>query len=466
MVADTREPVRDYPIPDEANKVKEEFPRLSLAVQAIATDVASVLTALAGKAALTHTHAIGNVTGLQSALDGKASSNHQHAFDDLSDVDLTGVSNYQVPMWNGTAWVPWTVDLAHAVGVAEVDLSGYYTKTQTDTAISNASSLRTPQYFSVGRSNATVGQTSFSVVGGYTAGYIDVFLNGVLLEETADYTASNGTTVVLGAGIASSDTLMIRPWKVQNLTTLGAYALTSYVDTQIATRQAAATPLSQISALTWASGDLLYAGAGGALARLGKGTDGQVLALATGLPAWVSISGRLGADLSIVAGDIVYGSGANTLARLAKGTDGQILALASGLPSWVSISGRLGADLSIVAGDIVYGSGANTLARLAKGTDGQILTLASGLPSWANAPATGVATDNGALAVGSFAILRKTNSGSVNSGSTINGSNLSPFYYQASGSAWTNGGSASGSWRNVSGITITQSDAGLFQRIS
>jgi hypothetical protein len=37
---------------------------------------------------------------------------------------------------------------------------------------------------------------------------------------------------------------------------------------------------------------------------------------------------------SVVAGDIFYGSAADTAARLAKGTDGQILTLASGVPAW------------------------------------------------------------------------------------------------------------------------------------
>lgn len=34
------------------------------------------------------------------------------------------------------------------------------------------------------------------------------------------------------------------------------------------------------------------------------------------------------------AGDLIYGSADNTPAKLAKGTDGQVLTLASGLPSW------------------------------------------------------------------------------------------------------------------------------------
>ena len=46
---------------------------------------------------------------------------------------------------------------------------------------------------------ATSGQTVFTVTGGYTVGLVDVFINGVRLTSS-DYTATNGTTVVLTVG--------------------------------------------------------------------------------------------------------------------------------------------------------------------------------------------------------------------------------------------------------------------------
>jgi len=49
---------------------------------------------------------------------------------------------------------------------------------------------------------ATVGQTTFSAT--YTAGYLQVYQNGVMLNST-DYTASNGTSVVLAIGAATGD---------------------------------------------------------------------------------------------------------------------------------------------------------------------------------------------------------------------------------------------------------------------
>jgi len=57
---------------------------------------------------------------------------------------------------------------------------------------------------SVTNVTATASQTTFNITGGYVIGYVDVFLNGVLLTPS-DYTASNGLTVVLNSGASASD---------------------------------------------------------------------------------------------------------------------------------------------------------------------------------------------------------------------------------------------------------------------
>lgn len=70
---------------------------------------------------------------------------------------------------------------------------------------------------------ATANQTSFSGSDdssnslAYTAGQIDVFLNGVRLSA-ADYTASNGTAVVLGAGAEVGDILNINAFGTFSVT--------------------------------------------------------------------------------------------------------------------------------------------------------------------------------------------------------------------------------------------------------
>ena len=54
---------------------------------------------------------------------------------------------------------------------------------------------------------ATAGQTTFAAT--YDAGYVDVYLNGVKLIAGTDFTATNGTSVVLATGAAVNDTVDI-----------------------------------------------------------------------------------------------------------------------------------------------------------------------------------------------------------------------------------------------------------------
>ena len=62
---------------------------------------------------------------------------------------------------------------------------------------------------------ATAGQTTFTGNDNdteslsYTAGQIDVYLNGSHLNVTDDYTATNGTSVVLAAGAQAGDSLVV-----------------------------------------------------------------------------------------------------------------------------------------------------------------------------------------------------------------------------------------------------------------
>lgn len=60
---------------------------------------------------------------------------------------------------------------------------------------------------------ATSGQTTFDTSDSSTSlsysdtNYMDVYLNGVLLDPASDYTATSGTSVVLGSGATAGDTL-------------------------------------------------------------------------------------------------------------------------------------------------------------------------------------------------------------------------------------------------------------------
>jgi hypothetical protein len=70
---------------------------------------------------------------------------------------------------------------------------------------------------------ATSGQTSFATAG-YTPQFLDVYLNGIHLVNGDDYTATNGSDVVLTTGAATDDVLEVvsyTPFEVADQTFTG-----------------------------------------------------------------------------------------------------------------------------------------------------------------------------------------------------------------------------------------------------
>ena len=214
-----------------------------------------------------------------------------------------------------------------------------------------------------------------------------------------------------------------------------------------------------------ATGDIIYASSATQLSRLAKGTDGQVLTLASGIPSWATNSPTVKAD-DIATGDgavnFATTSGNITIDAQANDADVIIKVDDNGSPvtavtfdgseagkatfvSDVNVGGELqtanigytdgdnsmtiadggkvtfsagfavGSDAS---GDILYSNGTNYV-RLAKGSDDQVLTLASGVPSWAT-PASGggsiTRTASGALANGDMV--------SINTNGTVSKANV------------------------------------------
>ena len=65
---------------------------------------------------------------------------------------------------------------------------------------------------------ATSGQTSFATAG-YTAGFVDVYMNGVRLVDGTDFTATNGSDVVLTSGASTSDIIDVLMFTAVDLAT-------------------------------------------------------------------------------------------------------------------------------------------------------------------------------------------------------------------------------------------------------
>ena len=119
----------------------------------------------------------------------------------------------------------------------------------------------------------------------YTPGYEEVFLNGVLLSRTNDYTATTGTSVVLSAATVTGDIVeVICPLQV---------AYTDAITTTAA--NAAYVPKT----LTTTTGDIIYASAANTPARLGIGSTDQVLKVTGGVPTWATPTATSGPAFSV-----------------------------------------------------------------------------------------------------------------------------------------------------------------------
>lgn len=141
-------------------------------------------------------NAQGQVTSASSGTSLAATS-----INALSDVDTatSAPSNGQGLIWNSTTsqWVP---------GNVAANLTGSTTRTLTTIT-------------------ATSGQTTFTASGGYTVGYVDVYQNGIKLVVSDDFTATNGTTVVLTQGANVGDTVEIVAYQLATVvSTAGAKA--------------------------------------------------------------------------------------------------------------------------------------------------------------------------------------------------------------------------------------------------
>ena len=65
---------------------------------------------------------------------------------------------------------------------------------------------------------STSGQTSFATAG-YTAGFVDVYMNGVRLVDGTDFAATNGSDVVLTSGAATGDIIDVLMFTAVDLAT-------------------------------------------------------------------------------------------------------------------------------------------------------------------------------------------------------------------------------------------------------
>jgi hypothetical protein len=178
-------------------------------------------------------------------------------------------------------------------------------------------------------------------------------------------------------------------------------------------KQDADADLLRLAAIASSSGDILYRDATG-WTNLGKGSDGTVLKLASGFPAW-GTDNTAGTGASIDDDAFGVGWNGNTTNGASKNALydwGVTLQPAStNLTNWsaTATTSKQDSDADLLrlaaiassSGDLLYRD-ATGWTNLAKGSDGTVLKLASGFPAWGtdNTAGTGASIDDDAFGVG------------------------------------------------------------------
>lgn len=127
-------PNRGYQLPAPGSKLKDDVLRLIAALGAIDTDVAGLLTALAGKSDLGHGHTMAEITGLVAALGNKIDVGYHDALANLTDVDVAGVANGMALLRQASKWIPVALQINNIAGL-ETALNGKATPADITAAI-------------------------------------------------------------------------------------------------------------------------------------------------------------------------------------------------------------------------------------------------------------------------------------------------------------------------------------------
>lgn len=281
MPVENSTPNRGYLLPYATNDLIDDVLRIIAAITGIDLDVATLLTAVAGKAAAEHAHIIANTTGLQAALDSKQGLDEKGQANGFAALDATG----KVP----TSQLP-------AAVLGALSYQGVWNANTNTPTIPAASAANKGHFYKVTTSGSTnvSGETDWKV-GDW------IVSNGATWDK-ADHTDQ----VVSVAGLmgAITATALVAALAAETFT---------LVQPNLTLKQSA-------NPVPTAEGDAQW------------DVDDNVLVIGDGAGQKIFVALPAGT----VAGDILYLSAAKAFSRLAKGSAGQLLAMNSGgtAPGW------------------------------------------------------------------------------------------------------------------------------------
>jgi hypothetical protein len=285
-----------------------------------------------------------NGSAIGIAYGGTGQTTASAAFNALSPITTTG----DLIIGNGT-------NSATRLGIG----ANSYVLTSNGTTASWAAPTTSSSSYTRTSFTATGGQTTFSVT--YTVGYIQVYLNGVLLNAS-DYTASNGTSVVLAVAASSGDIVETIAMSVTSVAIPGTYTRTTITATAGQTSFTATYTVNYVQ--VYVNGMLLnpsdYTATSGTAVVLGVAASAgdliDVVALTVGpvtggafitgtptagtLTSWTNSTAIQGFAPS-ATGDVPFSTDGTTFASTQKIVRGTSVATTSGtsidftgIPSW------------------------------------------------------------------------------------------------------------------------------------
>jgi hypothetical protein len=225
---------------------------------------------------------------------------------------------------------------------------------------------------------ATAGQTSFAAT--YDAGYVDVYLNGIKLINGTDFTATNGTSIVLASGAALNDTV--------NIIGYGTFSISNFSindANDVAASGATNGQFLQYNGSNWVGGtvstptlsslgianhDQVTVTAGGAVTATSFAGDGSSLTGIT-IPTLTSLGIANHDQVTVTAGGAVTatsyagdGSALTGVEAFASGTK-MLFGQTAAPTGWTKITTDDDAALRIVSGTVGSGGSSGLSTALA-----------------------------------------------------------------------------------------------------